>query len=181
MLSGSIFQRRFRKVPPCPTLTPPRIKVRTPSARTLLTHSGLVPPTVMQPALRPFERHTTAYQRDDFRTREVRSPLPEPDNPNPDRSPPIDRPANLGVNRAALGRCTAVFSQDRSHPPVIHPPGPFPLADNLRRRYLRGRRQLLLPLTTFILAGLEPSSLVHHHAVWRQGRQKLRIRDSVIC
>jgi len=28
-----------------------------------------------------------------------------------------------------------------------------------------GRRQLFLPLTTFILAGLEPSSLVHHHAV----------------
>jgi hypothetical protein len=27
------------------------------------------------------------------------------------------------------------------------------------------RRQLLLPLTTTILAGLEPSSLVHHHAV----------------
>ena len=29
----------------------------------------------------------------------------------------------------------------------------------------RGRRQLFLPLTTFILAGLEPSSLVHHRAV----------------
>jgi hypothetical protein len=28
-----------------------------------------------------------------------------------------------------------------------------------------GRRQLFLPLTTFILAGLEPSSLVHHRAV----------------
>jgi hypothetical protein len=28
-----------------------------------------------------------------------------------------------------------------------------------------GGRQLLLPLTTIILAGLEPSSLVHHHAV----------------
>jgi hypothetical protein len=28
-----------------------------------------------------------------------------------------------------------------------------------------GRRQLLLPLTTIILAGLKPSSLIHHHAV----------------
>jgi hypothetical protein len=28
-----------------------------------------------------------------------------------------------------------------------------------------GRRQLLLPLTTIILAGLRPPSLVHHHAV----------------
>jgi transposase-like protein len=28
-----------------------------------------------------------------------------------------------------------------------------------------GRRQLLLPLTTTILAGLKPSLLVHHHAV----------------
>jgi hypothetical protein len=28
-----------------------------------------------------------------------------------------------------------------------------------------GWRQLLLPLATIILAGLEPSSLVHHHAV----------------
>jgi hypothetical protein len=28
-----------------------------------------------------------------------------------------------------------------------------------------GRRQLLLPLTTIILAGPKPSSLVHHHAV----------------
>src|SRR5271169_2966479 len=39
-----------------------------------------------------------------------------------------------------------------------------------------GWRQLFLPLATFILAGLEPSSLVHHRAVWRQGRQKLRFR-----
>jgi hypothetical protein len=30
---------------------------------------------------------------------------------------------------------------------------------------LAGRRQLLLPLTTIILAGLKPSSLVHHHGV----------------
>jgi hypothetical protein len=28
-----------------------------------------------------------------------------------------------------------------------------------------GWRQLFLPLATFILAGLEPSSLVHHRAV----------------
>jgi len=28
-----------------------------------------------------------------------------------------------------------------------------------------GRRQLFLPLATFILAGLEPSSLVRHRAV----------------
>ena len=33
------------------------------------------------------------------------------------------------------------------------------------RAYPSGGRQLLLPLTTIILAGLEPSSLVHHHAV----------------
>ncbi len=44
----------------------------------------------------------------------------------------------------------------------------------------RGRRQLLLPLATIILSGLEPSSLVHHRAVWRQGRQKLRFRDLLI-
>jgi len=45
---------------------------------------------------------------------------------------------------------------------------------------LDGRRQLLLPLATIILSGLEPSSLVHHRAVWRQGRQKLRFRDLLI-
>jgi EAL domain-containing protein (putative c-di-GMP-specific phosphodiesterase class I) len=28
-----------------------------------------------------------------------------------------------------------------------------------------GRRQLQIPVATIILAGLEPSSLVHHHAV----------------
>jgi hypothetical protein len=28
-----------------------------------------------------------------------------------------------------------------------------------------GRRQLLIPVATIILADLEPSSLVHHHAV----------------
>ncbi len=28
-----------------------------------------------------------------------------------------------------------------------------------------GRRQLFLPLTTIVFAGLEPSSLVHHRAV----------------
>ena len=30
---------------------------------------------------------------------------------------------------------------------------------------LSGRRQIDLPLTTIILAGLKPPSLVHHHAV----------------
>jgi hypothetical protein len=40
-----------------------------------------------------------------------------------------------------------------------------------------GRRQIDLPLTTIILAGFKPPSLVHHHAVWRQGRQKLFLCD----
>jgi len=41
----------------------------------------------------------------------------------------------------------------------------YRLANKLPNDATVGRRQLLLPLTTIILAGLRPSSLVHHHAV----------------
>jgi hypothetical protein len=47
----------------------------------------------------------------------------------------------------------------------IHEPPESTQLDCQAHHIANGRRQLLLPLATIILSGLEPSSLVHHRAV----------------
>jgi hypothetical protein len=76
------------------------------------------------------------------------------------RKPPALRNIGIDRNQRALERSQCPYPVQ-----LVHGCAHRFLADYDYQGRSGGRRQLLLPPATIILAGLKPSSLVHHRAV----------------